>query len=156
MDFQSPDQLIKAAQAAKQGQRNEIGESLAPIIDDPHAFSIPAALVADIEALMQQYGDEALKAVAMWSLGTWHGIHADFLEQHNIHGDHEAALWVMSDLAKLGLCLQVLADIGSIGGDEQWKQMLKANIGQAVIEHLEETGLSLQQIIARKTGHEQA
>lgn len=32
----------------------------------------------------------------------------------------------------------------------------KAHIGQAVIEHLEETGLSLQQIIARKTSHEQA
>lgn len=154
MDFTSPDQLIKAAQAAKQGQRDEIGERLAPIIDDPHAFSIPAALVAEIEALTTKYGDEALKSVAMWSLGTWHGIHTDMLQQHNIHGNHEAALWIMSDIAKLGLCLQVLADIGSLGGDEQWKEMLKENIGQAVIEHLEETGLSLDLLISRKTNGE--
>lgn len=153
--FSSPEQLIQAAQAAKQGKRLAIESSLKSVLDDPHAFSVPPSLVADIESLAQRYGDAALKAVGMWALGTWHVVHSDMLEQHVVHGNHESALWLMNDMAKIGLCLQALADIGTIGGDEQWKEMLKQEVGQAVLEHLEEHGLALEQIIQPASSHEQ-
>jgi hypothetical protein len=142
-EFSSVDGFIHAARQAKQSERQRIEEVLAPAIEDPDAFSVPPAMAKTIHGLTEQYGDEALKNIAMYCLGLWHQEHQTAMSTHASNFDMENALWVMNDLSKLSLLLRNIADIGSFNGQEEYKEMLRKELGQAVIEMLEEEGTPL-------------
>jgi hypothetical protein len=50
------------------------------------------------------------------------------------------ALLTMNDLSKLSSVLQMLEQVGSFGGDDSWRKMLREVVGQSVLETLEERG----------------
>jgi hypothetical protein len=143
-EFTSVEAFLESARQAKATRLESVADHLAPVIDDPHAFSVPPDLLSPIEDLTERYGDEALKAIAMFCLGSWHNIHQDMLQQHIAHGNNESALWTMGDAAKLSLLMQGIMDLGSFSGDEQWKAMLKKATAQTVIEHFEENNIPLE------------
>ena len=145
--FTSVDAFLKAAQASKASQLSGIEDKLSPVIDDPYAFSVPPELLDTIEAMVEEHGDEALKAIAMFCLGSWHQHHMGMLQQHCLHGNNESALWTMGDSAKLGLLMEGIADLGSFSGDESWKAMLKKSVARTVANHYEEHNLPLDSFL---------
>jgi hypothetical protein len=141
--FTSVDAFLRAAHEAKASQLNGIEERLAPIIDDPYAFSVPAEMLGLIESLTENYGDEALKAIAMFCLGSWHQTHTGMLQQHILHENNESALWTMGDCSKLSMIMENFMTLGSFSGDERWKEMLKKNTSETVMQHFEEQNIPL-------------
>lgn len=142
-NFDSVDSFIEAARKAKHEDRSRIEDVLSSAIEDPHAFSVPPALSKQIGALVNDYQDEALKNIAMYCLGLWHQKHQEQLSINIENGDFDNALFVMNDMAQLSMLLRCIADIGTFGGAEDYQEMLRKEIGQAVIEMLEEEGRPL-------------
>jgi hypothetical protein len=140
--FNSVDEFLKAARAAKKTDKQQIADKLGPLLDDAATVAVPPDLLSSIEALVERYGDEALRSTAIFCLGRWAEVHQEWLEQHILMDNIESALWTMNDTAKLSLLIQNLAELGSFGGDDDWRAMLKRTVGQAVLENLEERGMS--------------
>jgi hypothetical protein len=140
--FNSVDAFLKAARAAKKTDKEQIADKLGPLLDDAATVAIPPELLSPIEDLVERYGDEALRSTAIFCLGRWAEVHQEWLEQHILMDNIESALWTMNDTAKLSLLIQNLAELGSFGGDDDWRAMLKRTVGQAVLENLEERGMS--------------
>lgn len=145
--FKSVNDFLKAARSAKQDQKEAIEEELSPLLDDPATIGIPPRLLSSIEALIQKYGDEALRSIAMFCLGKWMEIHKEILQQHLSNEDIQAGLYVMADISKLSLLIRSIEEIGSFGGDEDWRKMIKNTVNQQVMEVLEEKNLSIEDII---------
>jgi hypothetical protein len=57
-----------------------------------------------------------------------------------ITGDLQGTALTSSDLARLTTALRSVSEVGSFGGDEDWRAMLKEDLGQAVLETMEELG----------------
>lgn len=140
--FNSVDAFLKAARAAKKTDQEQIADKLAPLLDDAATVAVPPDLLSSIETLLERYGDEALRSIAIFCLGRWAQIHQEWLEQHLLCENTEAALFTMSDVGKLSQSIQNIAELGSFGGDDDWRAMLKRTVGQAVLENLEEYGMS--------------
>lgn len=145
--FNSVDDFLRAARAAKKEDETSIHEKLSVILDDAATFAVPPDFLEIIEEYLEDYGDEALKAISMFCLGKWIQVHQDMLQQHIAHDSMESALWTMNDLSKLSFLLQGIADLGSFGGDDQWKEMIKKTVGQAVMEHCEERNISPRDLL---------
>jgi hypothetical protein len=56
----------------------------------------------------------------------------------------------MNDITLLTMAIQTLERVGSFGGDEDWRKMLKNIVGQSLLEKLEEDGLDAQSFFARR------
>jgi hypothetical protein len=48
----------------------------------------------------------------------------------------------MNDLSRINTILQLLEQIGSFGGDEEWRKMLKTTVTKAAIKTMEENNIS--------------
>lgn len=140
MDFSSVGDFLRKAASAKQDKRKVIDENLAPFLEDPATIGIPPDLSECLEALMEEHGDETLRQVALFCIGKWHRVHAEILQQHIENDGISEALLTMSDLSKLSTVLMLLEQVGSFGGDEDWRKMLRHIVGQTLLEHLEEEG----------------
>lgn len=146
--FNSVNDFLKAARAAKAEDKSSIHDRLDAILDDASTFAVPPDMLEILEEYLKDYGDESLKAIAMFCLGKWIQLHQDMLQDHIAHGSMECALWTMNDLAKLSFILQGIADLGSFTGDDKWKEMIKATVGQAVMEHCEERQISPDDLLS--------
>ena len=143
--FDSVDAFLKAARSAKRQQEALINERLAPFLDDKSTVAVTPDMLEVIDTLIEKYGDEPLRATAMFCIGKWMRTHQEILEQHIENEDVQAALWVMNDISKLSLILNTLEDIGSFGGDDDWRKMIKDVVSKTVIENLEEKGVDIDQ-----------
>lgn len=141
MDFSSVNDFLKKANSAKSQDRQLIDDELDPFLLDPATIGITPELSESIDSLKEKYGDEAFRQIGIFCLGKWLEIHEDILHQHIQTETMDAALLTMNDISKLTLVIQTLECIGSFGGDEEWKQMLKDIVGQSLLERLEEDGL---------------
>jgi hypothetical protein len=152
MDFSlgSVGDFLRKVQGAKARQREAIEEHLEPFLDDPSTFAIPPTMADLLEGLFEQFGDEALKQLGMVALGKWAKVHEETLEQHLSHGNQAEALLTMSDLSKMTTALRILSDIGSFGGDDDYRRSMKQQINQAVLERIEENGGSIEDFFGTK------
>ena len=141
--FDSVDAFLKAAMSAKGRQEDRINEQLSPYLDDRSTVAVTPELLDVLEALMEKYGDEPYRATAMFCIGKWMRIHQEILEQHVENEDIQGALWVMNDISKLSLILNTLDDIGSFGGDDDWRKMIKNVVSKTVLQNLEEKGVDV-------------
>lgn len=142
MDFSSVNDFLKKAASAKSEDRQLIDDELDPFLSDPATIGVTPDLSQSIDALKEKYGDEALRQIAIFCLGRWLEIHEQILQQHIQNETIDSALLTMNDISKLTLAIQTLDSIGSFGGDEEWKQMLKDIVGQKLLERLEEDGIN--------------
>jgi predicted secreted protein len=88
----------------------------------------------------EKHGDEALKQVGLFCLMRWLEIHAGTLEEHQNNESWPEALHTMADLSNLSTSIRTIEQIGSFGGDDDWRQMLREIVTQAVMEQMEESG----------------
>ena len=128
---------------AKSGDRQIIEEEIGMQLDDPAVVGVPDNIRDSIDSSLEEYGDEALRQIALFCLGRWMGIHEEMLEQHvQLDLTHPAVL-TSSDLATITNASKLLASVGSFGGDEEWRAMLKEHTIQAVLEQCEEGNIDI-------------
>jgi hypothetical protein len=72
MDFSSVGDFLRQAATAKQDKRQAIDDQLMPLMEDPATVGIPPNLAAAIETLLEAYGDETYRQIALFCLGKWH------------------------------------------------------------------------------------
>jgi len=141
--FQSVDDFLRKAMGAKNGDRQIIEEEVGMQLDDPDLVGIPEDMVDAIDEAVEKYGDEALRHIALFCLGKWMGIHQEVLDQHIELDSTEAAVLTASDLTTLSSAGRLLASVGSFGGDEEWRTMLKELTVQSVLEQCEEEHIDI-------------
>jgi hypothetical protein len=149
MDFSSVGDFLRQAATAKQDKRQAIDDHLEPFMEDPATVGIPPDLATAIETLLETYGDETYRQIALFCLGKWHQTHCGILQQHIENDGTSEMLMVMSDISKLSTVLMVLEQVGSFGGDDDWRKMLRAIVGQSVLETIEEKGISFDSLFGR-------
>jgi hypothetical protein len=150
MDFSSVNDFLTKASSAKNQERQLIDDELDPYLSDPATVGITPDLSEAIDALKEKYGDEAFKQIGIFCLGKWLEVHEEVLHQHIQTERMDGALMTMNDISRLTLAIQTLEGIGSFGGDEDWRKMLKGIVGQSLLEKLEEDGLDAASFFARK------
>ena len=128
---------------AKSGDRQIIEEEIGMQLDDPDVVGVPENMRASIEAALEEYGDEALRQIALFCLGKWMGIHEEILEQHVALDSTHPAVLTASDLTTLSNAGKLLASVGSFGGDEEWRTMLKEHTVQSILEECEEEHIDI-------------
>ena len=128
---------------AKSSDRQIIEEEVGTQLDDPDLVGIPQDMVAAIDEAVEKYGDEALRHIALFCLSKWMAIHGEMLEQHiELDSTHPAVL-TAGDLTTLANAGKLLASVGSFGGDEEWRAMLKELTVQSVLEQCEEDNIDI-------------
>ena len=149
MDFSSVGDFLRQAATAKQDKRQAIDDQLMPFMEDPATVGIPPDFAAAIEALLETYGDETYRQIALFCLGKWHHAHCEILQQHIENDGTSEMLMVMSDLSKLSTVLMLTEQVGSFGGDDSWRKMLRTIVGQSVLETIEEKGISFDSLFGQ-------
>ena len=147
--FQSVDDFLRKAMGAKSGDRQIIEEEIGTQLDDPDLVGIPQGMVAAIDEAVEKYGDEALRHIALFCLGKWMGIHQEVLDQHIELDATHAAVLTASDLTTLSNAARLLASVGSFGGDEEWRAMLKELTVQSVLEECEEGNIDISTFFSK-------
>lgn len=138
--FDSVGDFFRKTQEAKAGKRAAIDEGLSPLLTDPSTFAIAPDAADLLEKSLERYGDEALKAMAIVAIGKWVELHGTWLEQHMLNGSIQEAVLTACDMTKLTQAVRLLEDVGSFGGDDDYRAAMRQQINQAVLERLEETG----------------
>ena len=141
--FQSVDDFLRKANGSKTEDRKLIDEEIAPTLEDPDTVGVPPELLNTMETLFEEYGDEAFRQVALFCLGAWLQIHGDFLEQYKQNDSTDYALMTTYDMSRLTLAMEIAAGLGSFGGDEGWRAMLRDTMIQKVLESCEEDGIDV-------------
>lgn len=138
MDFTSVNDFLKKASTAKDEERKAIDGRLAPYLDDPSLIGVSPEIADTIEACLEQYGDEALKQIGLFCIGKWLRVHGGIMEDYRSTNSWDEAMVVMTDMTRISAALQSLGAIGSFGGDDDWRAMLREVVTQVVMEKIEE------------------
>ncbi len=144
MDFSSVGDFLKKAVSSKQEERKLIEDEVDPVIDDPSTIGIPLETLEMLDQLEEKYGDEAFRQIGLFCLGRWAQIHQEILSQHVQHESIEEAMATIVDLTILSHSVEQVKEIGSFGGDESWRKMLKKVVAQDVLEEMEEQGIDIK------------
>lgn len=142
MNFSSDsvNDFLRKVQGAKEQQRQIVDEELEPLLTDPFTYVVPPAIATMVDNALEEWGDEALKQIAMVVIGKWLDVHNGLLEEHVNNQDFPAALFTMADATKITTVLRTLSDIGSFGGSEDYCASIRQQINQTVLENIEEQG----------------
>jgi len=140
--FDNVGDFLHAVNSVKARDMETISSKLSAVLDDRSTVSVPPSLSLAIEGLLETYGDETFRAIAMFCLGKWIEMHSGIMEDHLITGDMEAALWAMNDISRLSMALRTIDETGSFGGDDDWRAMVKAKVASAVLDSCEERGIN--------------
>jgi hypothetical protein len=136
--FSTAEAFLREAAAAKQGKRDAISASIAPHLADHATVGIPPKLHQSIEKLLERYGDETYRQVALFALGKWFEAHTGAAEDLFATGQMPEAVACMMDATRISDSLHLVAEVGSLGGDQDWKIMLEEELSQAILEAIEE------------------
>ena len=135
--FASVDDFLRQAVAAKSGKREAIGASIAPHLQDTGTVGIPPELAKTIELMLQRYGDETYRQLALFCLGKWFELHIGMFEEL-IGEEPSMGCSCLMDSTRIADALHLLSEINSIGGDRDWRIMLEKTLSQHILEELEE------------------
>jgi len=133
--FDSVDDFLRKAGEAKRDQRAEANAWAQDFLNDPHAIGVPVDLADAIGILLEKYGDEPLRQIALFCMGKWYAIHAGVIQEMIKMEDTAASIAGAMDAARVSGAIQLLETVGSFGGDDSWRDMLKESIVSEVDEY---------------------
>lgn len=135
LPFETVDDFLRKVKEAKSQQLdNDANEWAEDYINDPGVVGVPDELCSTIEHLFEKYGDEAFRQIGMFCLGKWHEVHVNAMEDMLNLEDVRGGIAAATDSTKIATALMTVATVGSFGGDEEWRQMIK----QTIIKNLKE------------------
>ena len=79
--FSSVEDFLRKAREAKTSQRPDVEEFITDHFEDPHLIAIPPDLGETVVNLTEKYGDEALRQIALFSMGKWFAVHTTYIEE---------------------------------------------------------------------------
>lgn len=123
---------------AKHGKRMAIAASVNDHLSDPGTVGMPPSIAKIYEDLVETYGDEAYRQMALFSLGKWFEHHIFIIDELFQKDNTEGACSALMDATRISDALHLLCELGSFSGDDQWKEMLNSEISQAILEKIEE------------------
>lgn len=132
--FNSVDDFLRKAQEAKSEKREEMHEWVQDFVNDPSMVGIPVEMAEEINGLVEKYGDEPLRQIALFTLGRWYGVHVGVVQEMVATEDFGAAIAASMDAAKVNTAIQTLEGVGSFGGDDDWRKML----GETIVSEVDE------------------
>lgn len=144
--FDSVGRFLEHVQQGKARKRQVIDGATAALLNDPATFSMPPASADLLGDTVERFGDEALKQHAIVALGKWATFHQEWLDQHIAHEKAPEAALTASDLTKIVQAIKIIEDVGSFGGDEDYRKAMKEQINQAILEGLEENGCDPEEV----------
>ena len=97
-------------------------------VNDPSMVGVPVEMAEEVTRLLEKYGDEALRQIALFALGKWYAVHTGVVQQMVATEDTAAAIAAAMDAARVNTTVQTLESIGSFGGDDDWRKMLSETI----------------------------
>jgi hypothetical protein len=133
--FNSVDDFLRKAQEAKTEKREEMHEYVQDFVNDPSMVGVPVEMADTIGQLIERYGDECLRQIALFTLGKWYGVHVGVVQEMVSTEDFGSAIAASMDAAKINTAIQTLEGVGSFGGDDDWRKMLGDSIVSEVDEH---------------------
>lgn len=131
---------VKEARAKREKDREPIHEAIGDQIDDPRLIGVPPAVADQVYELVQDFGDEALRQIALFALGRWYAVHTSVVEDLLEKKHTLAALSATLDGGRISNAIELLEAVGSFGGDDDWRAMLKEKLTEAVDEALDRSG----------------
>lgn len=137
-DFSTVNDFLRQTAIAKQGKRLAIAATVGDHLNDPGTVGLPPAIAKIVEGLIEQFGDETYRQLALFSLGKWFEHHIYTIDQLFQKDNTEAACSALMDATRISDALHLLCELGSFSGDEEWKEMLNNEISQAILETIEE------------------
>lgn len=149
----SVNDFLRKVQLAKSSSYEAVDEHLEPYMTDPATFAISPEISRLIDEEVESYGDEVLKQMSVFSLGKWLEYHQGFLQEHIANEATPEALLTMQDISTLNAALRLISEVGSFGGDEDYRKAKQKQIGQAILELIEEDGLLPEEVLNRQNDH---
>lgn len=110
---------------------------LAGHFDDPHLISVPPKFGKTLQHLTENFGDEALRQIALFALGKWFSIHTSVVEDLVTQGETHAALSTTMDATRISQCISILECVGSFSGSDDWREMVRVFAVEAVADAYE-------------------
>ena len=123
--FSSVEDFLRKAREAKTSQRPDVEEFITDHFEDPHLIAIPPDLGETVVNLTEKYGDEALRQIALFTMGKWFAVHTTYIEELMDKENHHAALSTTMDATRISQCITILETVSSFGGGEDWREMVK-------------------------------
>ena len=108
--FSTVEDFLKQAVAAKDGKREAIGQAISPGLQDHGTVGIPPKLAATIEAMLQKYGDESYRQIALFCLGKWFELHIGMFEEL-IGEEPSMACSCLMDATRIADPLHLLSEV---------------------------------------------
>lgn len=144
--FDSVSHFLQQVEGAKNRKRQAIDEGTEPFLTDPSTFAMPPEIASLVDAEVEKYGDEALKQICIVTLGKWLDYHQGILQEHIANDAMAESLMTLRDISSLNIALRLLEEVGSFGGDEDYRSAMRKQINQAILEKLEETGRDPEEV----------
>lgn len=135
--FSSVDDFIKKAQAVRSDRKNNIAASISPHLDEHGTVGIPPSLAKTIDQLVFTHGDEAYRQIALFALGKWFETHTSLVEEMFVNDQLMEGCSCLMDATRISDALHLIAELGSFGGDDSWKEMLQETISEAILKKFE-------------------
>lgn len=144
--FDSVSHFLQQVEGAKNRKRQAIDEGTEPFLADPGTFAMSPEIAKLVDEEVEKYGDEALKQIGIVALGKWVDYHQGILEEHINNDAMAESLMTLKDISSLNIALRLLEEIGSFGGDEDYRRGIRKQINQAILEKLEEAGRDPEEV----------
>jgi len=132
--FNSVDDFLRKAREARSEKNEEMHEWVQDFVNDPSMVGIPVEMAEEINGLVEKYGDEPLRQIALFTLGRWYGVHVGVVQEMVATEDFGSAIAASMDAAKVNTAIQTLEGVGSFGGDDDWRRML----GETIVSEVDE------------------
>lgn len=123
--FDTVDDFLRKTREAKRKQRPDIESLVEETFEDPHVIAITPDLGDQILHLTEEYGDEALRQIALFALGKWFAYHNAYIEELVEVDKIKEALSSTMDATRIGQCITMLETVGSFSGNDEWIAMVK-------------------------------
>lgn len=139
-DFSTVDDFLRQAAQAKSGRRAAITSNVEASLSEYGAIAVYPKFAELIDALVQAYGDEAYRQIALYCLNKWFESHVVSVDTSFSQEDLAGGCSNLMDATRISDAMHLLTEVHSFSGDEDWKAMVSDKIGQAILEEIEELG----------------
>jgi hypothetical protein len=136
--FSTVNDFLRQATDAKASKKEAIASSISPHLQHPGTVGVPPKFARSIDHLVSNYGDEAYRQIALFALGKWFEAHTEAAEDLFDNSQLSEACACLMDATRISDSLHLVCEVGSLGGSEDWKEMLEKEISQAILEDIEE------------------
>lgn len=94
--------------------------------EDPHLIAVPPDFAGIVEEYIERYGDEALRQIALFCMGKWFAIHTAYADELAKNENPLSTVVATTvDATHISQAINMLEDVGSFSGTDEWNAMIK-------------------------------